>query len=752
MPLKRRASFDPQADLFGADAPARSGPDIVVEPDAPSGDDSASQGPLEPQGPSDPSLDIRADCAQAAVAPTAPGSSDEARCEDEADAADDGGLKHVAARPDRPAKAPPARAASAAAQPQRPRMPPGAGLPPLLSVRDVAARYGVGVSTVWRWTKTDPAFPVPIQITNGTTRWRRAELDAFEASRERSVPKSVRADAEVPPAPARAAGPPPGGALSLARRYSHIRPKRDVVYDAEAVRQLYGICENTLTNWRKAGLRATDDRLPTLFTGAELGRFHKARARARRRSLRPSEFLCLGCKAVVIPDPAAVVLRTLARGGARAEGPCPACGAGLSKLLNETDRHALERGLDLNASPGIRDEDDSASQAGVVTEAGSAEVSWIPMNERVLHDFLAYCGRYNPRTVEAIMASIRDFERSLGPKPFDRLTHRDVDAWRAALLKRGAADAPDAKSRSTIRHRASHVKAFLKWLVQQEGYRRLKAGLAEYAVLPKAASAQLLQPPPRPYPSIEEALALIDAMPAGTPRERRDRAIVAFVFLTGLRADTTASIRFGDVDPTARTVRVDARAVRAKNGKSLEIFWFPVGEAFEAVVRGWIDELASRGARAEDAFFPKDEALAGDGPLVRADDAPLERWASSDAIRRAFAIACGAAGGSAYTPHAARHSLKALGDRICRTEADRDGWSRNLGHESRQITVSHYAKLTDGQRKAVFDRLRSGETETDEEKDLLLAYFEHRLIPGTPEFERAESLADERRRRRRPSG
>ncbi len=537
----------------------------------------------------------------------------------------------------------------------------------------------------------------------------------------------------------------------MARNYRRVRPKRDVVYDAEAVRQLYGICENTLTNWRRAGLRATDDRLPTLFTGAELGRFHKARARARRRSLRPSEFLCLGCKAVVIPDPAAVVLRTLARGGARAEGPCPACGAGLSKLLNETDRHALERGLDLNASLGIPDEDDSASQAGVVTGAGSAQVSWVPTNERVLYDYLAFCGRYNPRTVEAIMASIRDFERSLGPKPFDRLTHRDVDAWRAALLKRGAADAPDAKSRSTIRHRASHVKTFLKWLVQQEGYRRLKAGLAEYAVLPKAASAQLLQPPPRPYPSIEEALALIDAMPAGTPRERRDRAIVAFVFLTGLRADTAASIRFGDVHPAARTVRVDARSVRAKNGKSLEIFWFPVGEAFEAVVRGWIDELASRGARAEDAFFPKDEALAGDGPLVRADDAPLERWASSDAIRRAFAIACRAAGGSAYTPHAARHSLKALGDRICRTEADRDGWSRNLGHESRQITVSHYAKLTDGQRKAVYDRLRSGETETDEEKDLLLAYFEHRLIPERRSSNRAESLADERRRRRRPS-
>ncbi len=44
------------------------------------------------------------------------------------------------------------------------------------------------------------------------------------------------------------------------------------------------------------------------------------------------------------------------------------------------------------------DEDDSASKAGVVTRAGSAEASWIPTNERVLYDYLAYYGRLSART------------------------------------------------------------------------------------------------------------------------------------------------------------------------------------------------------------------------------------------------------------------------------------------------------------------------------------------------------------------
>ena len=49
-----------------------------------------------------------------------------------------------------------------------------------LTDRDVAKRYGVARQTVWRWVKSDPDFPPPVQIAKGTTRWRLSELVAFE--------------------------------------------------------------------------------------------------------------------------------------------------------------------------------------------------------------------------------------------------------------------------------------------------------------------------------------------------------------------------------------------------------------------------------------------------------------------------------------------------------------------------------------------------------------------------------------------
>lgn len=55
------------------------------------------------------------------------------------------------------------------------------------SVHDVAARYNVIPSTIWRWLKTVPDFPAPIKLTPGTTRWRLSDLASFESKRGLSI-------------------------------------------------------------------------------------------------------------------------------------------------------------------------------------------------------------------------------------------------------------------------------------------------------------------------------------------------------------------------------------------------------------------------------------------------------------------------------------------------------------------------------------------------------------------------------------
>jgi predicted DNA-binding transcriptional regulator AlpA len=52
-----------------------------------------------------------------------------------------------------------------------------------LTDKQVADRFGVNRVTVWRWRKTDPTFPRPVQLSPGCVRFKLAELEVWEATR-----------------------------------------------------------------------------------------------------------------------------------------------------------------------------------------------------------------------------------------------------------------------------------------------------------------------------------------------------------------------------------------------------------------------------------------------------------------------------------------------------------------------------------------------------------------------------------------
>ncbi|PTX54657.1 AlpA family transcriptional regulator [Litoreibacter ponti] len=56
-----------------------------------------------------------------------------------------------------------------------------------LSDTQVAARYSVHRTTPWRWGKSDPSFPKPVSLTRGCTRWKLADLEAWEAAKSRNA-------------------------------------------------------------------------------------------------------------------------------------------------------------------------------------------------------------------------------------------------------------------------------------------------------------------------------------------------------------------------------------------------------------------------------------------------------------------------------------------------------------------------------------------------------------------------------------
>lgn len=52
-----------------------------------------------------------------------------------------------------------------------------------LSDIQVAARYGNHRTWTWRALKADLNFPKPVKLSSGTTRWKLADIEAWEASK-----------------------------------------------------------------------------------------------------------------------------------------------------------------------------------------------------------------------------------------------------------------------------------------------------------------------------------------------------------------------------------------------------------------------------------------------------------------------------------------------------------------------------------------------------------------------------------------
>jgi prophage regulatory protein len=52
-----------------------------------------------------------------------------------------------------------------------------------LNDREIAARFGVHRLTPRRWVREDPSFPRPVKLSAGCTRWRLADIEAWETSK-----------------------------------------------------------------------------------------------------------------------------------------------------------------------------------------------------------------------------------------------------------------------------------------------------------------------------------------------------------------------------------------------------------------------------------------------------------------------------------------------------------------------------------------------------------------------------------------
>jgi site-specific recombinase XerD len=208
-------------------------------------------------------------------------------------------------------------------------------------------------------------------------------------------------------------------------------------------------------------------------------------------------------------------------------------------------------------------------------------------------------------------------ERGLAPA---QVRHRDVRRYAAELSSASAAPA-------TVARKLASVRGLFAYLVRSEQVGQNPADLV--------SSPKREQKLPRVL-SGEQVRAMLEGIPARTPLELRDRALLELAYACGLRCEEIVNLDLRSMDFESEQLRV--------LGKGSKERLLPVGEPAQRALRRYAER--GRHALATDASEPA-LFLSKSG----------RRLSSSDVTRRLALWVREAALAAGVSPHSLRHSF-----------------------------------------------------------------------------------------------
>ena len=319
-------------------------------------------------------------------------------------------------------------------------------------------------------------------------------------------------------------------------------------------------------------------------------------------------------------------------------------------------------------------------------------------NERIKRQYFQYLREAkgcDQTTVDKAADAIQRFEGTTRCKPFKRFHIEQATHFKRQLEKARHQRTGKPLSKATLDGTLRAVKAFVHWLAGQQGYKsRISYGDADYFNL-NAKDARIAHAErDTPFPTMAQCRRAFDLMPSVTEIDRRNRALFAFLMLTGARDGAIASLRLKRINLDESCVYQDARDVKTKNAKTFTTWFFPVDAAYLDCFTEWMNHLRQNLVFGnEDALFPKPAMGLADGSFV-VQGLTREPYANAGKIREVVKAAFTDAGLPAFGPHSFRKTLGILANDHCLTPERFKAWSLNLGHENIATTLSAYCPVS----------------------------------------------------------
>ncbi len=322
-------------------------------------------------------------------------------------------------------------------------------------------------------------------------------------------------------------------------------------------------------------------------------------------------------------------------------------------------------------------------------------------------------------TIRAVEKAIEKYEDSTQSEDFALYNDK-----KAELFKRYMATTPGKQSGSPLNLRSRyallrHVRNFFAWLSGQPGYKsRVHPSDIQYLQLSKNERKQAIAPGDPHYPTLEQIKAMC-SFPVVSEVDMRDRALIAFTALTGMRDRAIVTLRFGCYDPDEKLIKqLPSMGVETKFRKDIYTTLLAFDNELFGYFSEWYEHLRKdRHFDGSDPLFPSTEIgwISNTHRAYMAKGVSKSFWAEAGSMRVIFRDRCKQMGLPYYYPHSFRHFVTNMAERYITTPEQMKALSQNLGHEHIATTYRAYGAI---ERQRVGQIVRSidfGQTVADKQ-------------------------------------
>ncbi|MBN8531205.1 MAG: site-specific integrase [Alphaproteobacteria bacterium] len=252
-------------------------------------------------------------------------------------------------------------------------------------------------------------------------------------------------------------------------------------------------------------------------------------------------------------------------------------------------------------------------------------------------------------------------------------------------------------SKSTIVSVLHRLEEFFRWLATQPGYKsKVKPDNIAY-LRPLDNDLRIAQAKRfKEFPTVEQCEHLLRSMPFDTETQRRDRALIALLVITGMRDSAIRSLCMKHVDIANKVIYQDPHEVKTKFRNLINTPFLPVSDLAQRIFIEWYQELRTVKLFGNDdpvmpqtlVIHDKDDAFTSSGQVTP------KHWKTTGPIRRICKEAWESVGIKYYTPHRFRDMVVDFGQTLCTTPEDLKAWSKSLGHKEPMTTITCYAHMS----------------------------------------------------------